>query len=361
MSQNTKMLVVDDETNFLELVEAAFEDIYDVITTPTSNGCLSLLEENEFDLILLDINIDDRNGFELCEHIQEHYSNSAVVFISGLSTQEDIVQGYQVGAVDYIVKPIRLRELTEKITSIVAIRKKLKEFEVRSSDAQQVAFSAMADSSQLGRILEFMDNNVNCPDIDAVGTSLLETCESIGLIATIYIETPNEKCQQATGGAVQHIETLLIEQVRHQGRIIDFNKRTLYNDKHVTLLIKNMPLDDPIEYGRLKDSLATLVCGANSRINSIMNEQLLEDSRDAIAKALISIEDRIQRQTDLTTNLMKEFMTDMESALLVLGLSEDQENYVLSLVDTHLTSVVEVVTSANETQSTLRSSLNSLQ
>ncbi|MBV1879682.1 MAG: response regulator [Pseudomonadales bacterium] len=361
MTQADKLLVVDDETSFLELVEDACAHIYNLTLSNNSTNCIELIDNACFDLILLDLNIDQRNGFELCEYIRTTQPEADVIFISGRSRQEDIVKGYRLGAIDYLTKPIRPSELIEKIAALLALREEIRHLKKDTNEARQVAFSAMADTNQLGRILEFIENSVYCSQISDLASALLETCQSLHLQATIYIKTPAEKIQQTTNGIIAPIEILLIEQLRHQGRIIDFNQRSLYNDKNITLLIKNMPIDNALEYGRLKDRLTTLVCGANSRVNAIINEQLLDRSRDAITSTLISIETQIDRQSQLSTNLMKEFMTDMEAALLVLGLSPDQEDYVLSLVDTHLTNVVQVVTGATETQLKLRSSLQSLQ
>ena len=317
------------------------------------------MKEGKPNLLLIDTSIS--SAYKVCEEIKGIHPKMDIILISEHSNADDIVKGYNAGASDYLVKPIYMKELSAKLSLLLRSQTNLIASEEASRDAQQIAFSAMTDSSQLGRVLEFMDNNIDCKDINEVALSLLETCGALNLQATVYIKTTHEITVLSSGGEPKPIETVLIEKVRLQNRIIDFNQRTLYSDKDVSILIKNMPIDDPVEYGRFKDSLMTLACGANSRVKAIVNEDLLIASRESIATALGEIEVNITSQASLATSVMKDFMVDMESTILVLGLSEEQEDYIMSLIDNHLKGLVALVNSATQTKTILNSALAEMQ
>jgi len=366
MNDTLKILIVDDDTEFINSI-TEFKTSAKISTANNFSECIALTKATCFDILVLNIDLNGACEFKICEQVKKQSPSTDIILISASSDEESILDGYRAGATDYLTKPICLEELREKIiavssfhTKLAESEEKLKVLEEANINANQVAMSAMTDSSQLGRVLEFMDNNINCCEVEEVAASLVSTCEALGLQTTIFIQTSLEKAVRSSGGGIKPIEVLLIEKVRNQNRIIDFNQRTIFSDKNVSILVKNMPLDNPVEYGRLKDSIMTLACGANSRVKAIMNEQLLIASRDNVTNALAVIEENINEQSSLATSVMNDFMVDMESTILVLGLSEEQEDYVLSLVDNHLKGVVNIVSSAATTQTLLKSALNQL-
>ncbi|MFT7689171.1 MAG: response regulator of citrate/malate metabolism [Candidatus Azotimanducaceae bacterium] len=361
MNRQKNILVFRGDAEFLKTMESDLSSSYQISTCDSQSTCLDSVEEGSPSLLLLDTSLSSECAYSICKEVKDKHPKMDIILLSESSSTEDIVQAYNSGASDYLVKPIFMQELGAKLTRLLCSQTKLILSEEASRDAQIVAFSAMTDSSQLGRVLEFMDNNINCKDINEVASSVLETCEALSLQATVYVKTAHKIAVVSSGGDSQPIETVLIEKVRGQNRIIDFNQRTLYSDKGVSILIKNMPLDNPVEYGRLKDSLMTLACGANSRVSAIVNEDLLIASRDSVTKALGEIENSIGSQANLATNVMHDFMTDMESTILVLGLSEEQEDYIMSLIDNHLQGVVKLVSSATHTKTILSSALAEMQ
>ncbi|MBL4680308.1 MAG: response regulator [Pseudomonadales bacterium] len=366
MNDILKILVVDNDAGFLKSV-TDFKTSAKISTANNFSECIALTKATCFDILVLNIDLNGDCEFEVCEQVKKQSPSTDIILISASSDEDTIVNGYKAGATDYLTKPIRIEELKEKIILVSSFQnkltdseKKLHDLEEANINANQVAMSAMTDSSQLGRVLEFMDNNINCCKVEEVATSLVSTCEALGLQTTIFIQTDLEKAVRSSGGEIRPIEVLLIEKVRNQNRIIDFNQRTIFSDKKVSILVKNMPIDNPVEYGRFKDSIMTLACGANSRVKAITNEQLLIASRDSVTNALAVIEENINKQSSLATSVMSDFMIDMESTILVLGLSEEQEEYILSLIDNHLKGVVKIVESAATTQTLLKSALKQL-
>ena len=63
------------------------------------------IRDREFDLVLLDINLPDGNGFELCKLIKPQHPDTIVIFLTANDQESDQIRGYEVGAVDYITKP----------------------------------------------------------------------------------------------------------------------------------------------------------------------------------------------------------------------------------------------------------------
>lgn len=100
--------IVDDERTNAELVRMMLEDDYDICVAHTGEEALSLISNKLPDLVLLDIMLPDISGYEVCERLQEteHTAGIPVVFVTGLEDKYSEETGLELGAVDFVVKPV---------------------------------------------------------------------------------------------------------------------------------------------------------------------------------------------------------------------------------------------------------------
>ncbi len=117
-----KILIVDDEQDIIDLLAYNFKK-QDMIVYTASNGqtAINLAEKNVPDVILLDVMLPDIDGIEVCEEIRKHpaLKNCLILFLSARGEDYSQIAGYKVGADDYIVKPVKLKILTEKIRTLL--------------------------------------------------------------------------------------------------------------------------------------------------------------------------------------------------------------------------------------------------
>jgi len=101
------------------LVSSAINDKYDVLCAGSSAEALKAVEDNQFGLIILDIELPDEDGFVLLSKIRmkKLYQDTPVFFLSGRSKVSDKVMGFTLGAEDYLVKPIDPLELKIRVDS----------------------------------------------------------------------------------------------------------------------------------------------------------------------------------------------------------------------------------------------------
>ena len=102
------ILVVDDMTTTLLLLHDLLKDTYEVKIAKSGTKALEILESpNDIDLILLDIEMPDINGYDVCKRIKnnETIKNIPIIFITGRTSQEDEEYGLNLGAINYITKP----------------------------------------------------------------------------------------------------------------------------------------------------------------------------------------------------------------------------------------------------------------
>ncbi|MDE6501416.1 MAG: response regulator transcription factor [Ruminococcus sp.] len=116
-----KILLVEDDKEIIKyLSDFLRREGFDVKNAVGQTSALNLLSENVFDLVLLDVMLDDGNGFTTCSAIKSEY-NLPVIFLTASSDEYSTVTGFELGADDYISKPFRPRELISRIKNILRL------------------------------------------------------------------------------------------------------------------------------------------------------------------------------------------------------------------------------------------------
>lgn len=115
---NRLLLVEDDESLALGIEFTLRDEGYEVFRASTVMGAKTLIGQREFDLILLDINLPDGNGYDLCKGIRLK-SEVPIIFLTALDDEVNVVLGLDIGGDDYITKPFGVRELLSRIKALI--------------------------------------------------------------------------------------------------------------------------------------------------------------------------------------------------------------------------------------------------
>jgi len=115
-----KLLLLEDDIALNETIVDYFENLdYIVTSVYDGNSALDAIYENSFDLLLLDVNVPDMNGFEILKSAREEGSTTPAIFITSLNSMSDVENGYDSGCDDYIRKPFALKELKLRVETIL--------------------------------------------------------------------------------------------------------------------------------------------------------------------------------------------------------------------------------------------------
>jgi DNA-binding response OmpR family regulator len=114
-----KLLLVEDDPELLGLlVHALGRDGYQIITAAGGQQALERWQAERPDLVVLDVNLPEIDGFEVCRRIR-HESDTPVIMLTGRGQDADVIRGLQVGADDYVTKPFSVRQLAARIQSVL--------------------------------------------------------------------------------------------------------------------------------------------------------------------------------------------------------------------------------------------------
>ena len=92
---------------------------YAVDSALTKSAASNFLTKQDYDLIVLDVNLPNGNGFDFCGEVKERRSDTAVIFLTANDMESDMLKGYELGAEDYVTKPFPMSDLSKKSCSVV--------------------------------------------------------------------------------------------------------------------------------------------------------------------------------------------------------------------------------------------------
>ena len=115
-----KILIVDDEPRVIRLVSEVLKAVgYQVIAAASGKPALDMVALDRPDLVLLDIRLEhSMDGYEVCRRIRE-FSDVPVIMLTAKARETDVLQGFDVGADDYLTKPFSAKELVARIKAVL--------------------------------------------------------------------------------------------------------------------------------------------------------------------------------------------------------------------------------------------------
>jgi two-component system alkaline phosphatase synthesis response regulator PhoP len=115
-----RILLVEDESNLARPLQFNLEqEGYEVSSTPNGKQALELYERQQFDLIILDLMLEEMDGFEVARQIRNRDQRLPILMLTARTTVQDRIHGLELGADDYIVKPFHLQELLLRVERMI--------------------------------------------------------------------------------------------------------------------------------------------------------------------------------------------------------------------------------------------------
>jgi two-component system, OmpR family, alkaline phosphatase synthesis response regulator PhoP len=120
MYKKANILIVEDEENILDAIKMNLElEDYHVIAVEDGANAVKTFSANMIDMVILDVMLPNKNGFDICREIREIDKTIPILFLTAKDSGEDKIKGLKLGADDYLTKPFNLEELLLRVNNLL--------------------------------------------------------------------------------------------------------------------------------------------------------------------------------------------------------------------------------------------------
>lgn len=341
-----RILLTDDEPSIRSNLKRllGFEG-HEVIEAEDGLQALAQMAAAPPDLVFSDVLMPGMDGYELCRRIKANpaWAMIPVIFVSGQDSIEARLEGFAAGGEDFIVKPFQSAEVIQKVASANRILSESRELRELAQSAQAVAMVAMKSAAESGVVLNFMKASIACATLDALAALLRRSVAEFGLDSVVQIKTAARSICISGKGHDVPLDISILNHVRLQGRIFEFQNRSVFNYDSVSLLVTDMPREDDERCGRLRDHLALLAEAADAKVRVLQLDADRQAKILGIAEALATARASIARISEnqridehKLSHGMVRLQQNLASVFVGCGLREAQEDSIVAVVKEHM-------------------------
>lgn len=339
MTDRYRVAIVDDTAPQRMILSKLLESEYDY--EAFADGVEFLASPTRFDVVLLDIEMPELDGYETCRRFraQARGSETPVIFVSAHDRVPERVAAYEAGGDDFVTKPIAAHELRHKLRTSLEHRQTVRTLTDQSTDAQRIAFSAMSSMGDLGVVIEFLRKSALATSYAALAARLVTAMKAWGLHGAVQVRGRHELVELTAEGPISAMQKAVLEKLRDIGRIFEMGSRAVINFDHVSLLVENLPVDDPEKQGRLRDHLAVLAESAEMRLAALdaaverdLQKLGIEAALAELKRAIDHVSERARHSTSGNQATLLASIEQLGRTIHTLGLTESQATYIDDLI-----------------------------
>jgi CheY-like chemotaxis protein len=343
MTNKKRILVVDDSSNEVRILMELLKQDYAVVAATSGEKAIELVSgDNAPDLVLMDVTMEPMDGYQACKAIHQLNEKIPVIFVSANTQTDEILKGFDAGGIDYITKPIDEQILLSKVGLVLRLDSKRQDLESEKKQASELINVALASAGKLSVLFNFLRSGLKLKSQQELSDQILKTCREFGLEGSVQVRN-DEVINGSTQGVVNPLEEeLLIRSKEMEERILETGPRMIICFESISMLLKNIPIDDEVAHGEIRDNLMFIAEDAHNLNLKIGQEQNLHDKRESIVSkalkdsqtALHEFESYQTEHKERSIKIMDELLSEMDRSYFNMGLTDEQEESISNIIST---------------------------
>ena len=343
MSALLHILVVDDDLMNREIaMHLLGTDSYRFSTADNGRDALRRVATDRPDVILLDILMPDMDGLETCRRIRStpDHDDITLLFVTSQDDPETRLSAYAAGGDDILIKPLNPEILRLKVEIALKNREVVAGLRKEIADTRGMLMTSLTTTGEYGVVMHALRRSLPCRCLGDLAEVALQALDDYGLKGAIQLRTSDAILTLNSERRSSPVDQEMLRNLSLENRhIYDYGSRSVFCYPNVALLVRNMPTDHAEVYGRMKDNLALLAEGIEFRLEALAEELCMRAQRANLVTAasllnhvLSQVDGQFKRGQSEMTAIFSELAQKLEWSLTGLGLSEDQERGLWSIV-----------------------------
>ena len=264
-------------------------------------------------------------------HKTSHLKDVPMILVALDWTECDYIAALDANCFDVIIDEAEMARLAMTIKNAAKFAAERGQSQQRLEKANQMAFTALSDCSDLGENIRCLLEVQEAPSLEKVSEFIFAAMDHYQLSCVLQLRSQFEWHTVDENGKASDLEAKLLMEMHDKGRFLPYEKRLVLNYDTVSLLIRNMP-DDEKRAGVIRDNIFSIVQGADSRVKALDAQQTLNlekkvmDRLTSRMKVTVSgVDEKYQGVMVQCASLVEDMAAKIEEAIVHLGLTEEQE------------------------------------
>ena len=336
------LLVCAEELSIAVTLESDF-----IITcVDTVDGVATLPTLDTLDILLL-VASEGTETTPQCEKLRDisDLESASLIIYCPDGVQIDSMTAFNVGVDDIVEASMGEAELKARLQKEIFHKIANEQLKSRLRQANDMAFSAMSDTSDLGANVQFLLHCHDCCNLDELAQLLFRSLVNYQICCSLQIRSTFELKNIEENGLAKDLESRLLWELKDDGRYIDFGRRCIINYGCVSLLVKNMPEDEK-RYSAVKDNVVSMVQGMDARVHSIDSGKMLEMEKEVMQglgrkmqHVVEQVDEGYQKVMGSCAELVESMSARVDEAMMFLELTEQQEEVFTSIMSDGVTNI----------------------
>lgn len=341
MTEPRTILIVDPDPAELASFTNLLGMMWDLHVAVSGAEALQKAKAIVPDAIILDVNLPDEDGFELAMELAANESTSRVplLFLSQRDDLNTCLRAYEAGGVDFVHKAIEPEALAAKIQVVLDTQRRERDLESAKSSAESMAFSIMTNLGETGTVMTCLRSLHDCVDVQGLARHCLNTLHEWQLEATVRINQQAGINTFNANGPASPLEISIMDKAALSGRIFSLRSHMVINYPFLSILVRNMPVDDEDRCGRLRDYVAIIAEASSGRAEVLHDGQVWREQTTTLANvvrgtqgAVALVEATYRQRRAATVAVLQAMQQSLGSGYAHIGLTDEQEEALTSIV-----------------------------
>lgn len=333
------VLIADADEDLSAVFELMLEDDFSLTMVNDGQKAISALQTAPFHLVILDIPLPVKSGFEVLEFVRTMSPSDrpGVIALSEDMSDNSIKKAYSLGAGDYIGKPFNVVAFHQRLMRLARDVNKIKSLQQDDDSKRSLAETAMKQASAYGSGLELLARLNQCHTIEDFMDRLTAGLQSQGYHCAVEFRFKDTRYHFDVDTRTCSDNEIKVFQLLHdKGRIYHFGKRTIFNEENSSILVKNMPTEGTMSYDAAIDLFAKLVPAVGSRFIALKHLKTMDETRGSLNSSMNLVSEALSEMEQQRRQKLDEVASAIGLSFHELDLTEKQENFFLQLMEKKL-------------------------
>jgi len=341
-----RILVMGSTDN--EALTQQLGDGYDAVPVTTFDEARSVTQAGDIKVALIIERGMSTDEALACVSTLKDDAGMAVIPVVVMANSEHTLaerMAFFDAGVDDLVQSEAESELQARMMRVIFNKVANDQLKIQLDKANEMAFIAMSDTSDLGVNIQFLLDINKCNNLDEAGMRLFQALKSYNINCSLQMRSRFGTKNMEVNGMAKDLESALMEECKDQGRYVDFGRRSIMNYENVSLLVKNMPLGDDKKYGAIKDNVFSLLQGLDARVTALDDIESLKLESQLVCRLTASMTDLMDRVDrgyhEVMTRIadvVEDIADGVDREIQFLGMDEDQERAMQKIMENGITS-----------------------